>query len=122
MTIVACFSASSQGRAPLHLAAQIARCTGDKVVAVSIVERPWRPESDPSEQEYLSYVTGQTKRVLEEAVASLPPDVDTWAVVSESDSIPKGLTELATEVNADAVVVGSSSTGLLGRVTLGSVS
>ena len=37
MTIVACFSASSQGRAPLHLAAQIARCTGDKVVAVSIV-------------------------------------------------------------------------------------
>jgi len=122
MTIVACFSASSQGRAPLHLAAQIARCTGDKVVAVSIVERPWRPEPDPVEQEYVGYVTGQTKRVLEEAVASLPADVDKWAVVSESDSVPKGLTELATEVNADVVVVGSSSTGLLGRVTLGSVS
>jgi nucleotide-binding universal stress UspA family protein len=122
MTIVAGFSASSQGRAPLHLAAQIARCTGDKVVAAAIVERPWRPEPDPVEQEYLSYVTGQTKRVLDEAVASLPADTDTWVVVSESDSIPQGLTELATEVAADAVVVGSSSTGLLGRVGLGSVS
>ncbi len=43
------------------------------------------------------------------------------AVVNESDFIPKGLTELATELKADAVVVGSSSSGLLGRVTLGSV-
>ncbi len=122
MTVVACFSASSHGMAPLHLAAQIARSTGDKVVATSIVERSWRPEGDPVEQEHLSYLTDQTKRALEGAVATLPGDVDVWVVINESDSIPRGLTELASEVKADVVVVGSSSSGLLGRVTLGSVS
>ena len=121
MTIVAGFSASSRGRAPLNLAAQIARSTGEKLVAASIVERPWPPKDDPVEREYLAYLTGQVKRQLEEALATLPKDLDSWPVVSESDSIPTGLTELATEVGAEAVVVGSSSTGLLGRVALGGV-
>jgi nucleotide-binding universal stress UspA family protein len=121
MTIVAGFSASSRGRAPLYLATQIARCTGQKMVAASIVERPWPPKQDPVEQEYLDHLTGQVKRTLEEAVTSLSDDVDTWVVVSESDSLPSGLTDLATEIGAEVVVVGSSSAGLLGRVALGGV-
>jgi len=43
MTIVAGVSSSRQGRAPLNLAAQISRNTGDKIIATAIVERPWRP-------------------------------------------------------------------------------
>ena len=39
MTIIAGFSSSRQGAAPLNLAAQIARSTGDKVIAAAIVER-----------------------------------------------------------------------------------
>jgi nucleotide-binding universal stress UspA family protein len=121
MTIIAAISASRQGTAPLHLAAQIARSTGDKVVAAAVVERPWPPRADPVEDEYLGYVTSQARQSLERMVAKLPAELDTWVVVHQSASVPTGLTDLAAEIGADLVVVGSSSSGLLGRIALGSV-
>jgi nucleotide-binding universal stress UspA family protein len=54
-------------------------------------------------------------------VGKLPAELDTWVVVHQSASVPTGLTDLAAEIGADLVVVGSSSSGLLGRVALGSV-
>ena len=48
-------------------------------------------------------------------------DLDISVTVHHSTSIPNGLMELASQHNADLVVVGSSSSGLLGRVALGSV-
>ena len=121
MTIIAAISASRQGAAPLHLAAQIARSTGDKVVAAAVVERPWPPRADPVEDEYLGYVTSQARQSLERMVGKLPAELDTWVVVHQSTSVPTGLTDLAAEIGAELVVVGSSSFGLLGRVALGSV-
>ena len=121
MTIIAAISASRQGTAPLHLAAQIARSTGDKIVAAAVVERPWPPRADPVEDEYLGYVTSQARQSLERIVGRLPAQLDTWVVVHQSTSVPTGLTDLAAEIGAELVVVGSSSSGLLGRVALGSV-
>ncbi|KUI23123.1 universal stress protein [Mycobacterium sp. IS-1496] len=121
MTIVAGFSASRQGSAPLHLAAEIARCTSDRIIAAAIVERPWPPRGDPVEQEYLRYVTGAARTSLERVVDEMGGDVEVSVVVHKATSVPEGLTELATHHRADAVVVGSSSSGLLGRVALGSV-
>jgi nucleotide-binding universal stress UspA family protein len=121
MTIIAAISASRQGTAPLHLAAQIARSTGDKIVAAAVIERPWPPRDDPVEDEYLGYVTSQARQSLERMVGKLPAELDTWVVVHQSASVPTGLTDLAAEIGADLVVVGSSSAGLLGRVALGSV-
>jgi len=121
MTIIAAISASRQGIAPLHLAAQIARSTGDKIVAAAVVERPWPPRADPVEDEYLGYVTSQARQSLERIVGRLPAQLDTWVVVHQSTSVPTGLTDLAAEIGAELVVVGSSSSGLLGRVALGSV-
>ena len=54
-------------------------------------------------------------------VSLLPADLDISVVVHQSTSIPTGLTDLAAAQQADLVVVGSSSAGLLGRVALGSV-
>ena len=121
MTIIAGFSWSGQSSAPLNLAAQISRRTGDKIIATAIVERPWPPKADPVEDEYLSYVTSQASRSLERVVSKLPADLDISVVVHQSTSIPTGLTDLAAKLEADLVVVGSSSSGLLGRVGLGSV-
>ncbi|AFM18854.1 universal stress protein UspA-like protein [Mycolicibacterium chubuense NBB4] len=120
MTILAGFSASGHGPAPLHLASQISRCTGEKIVAAAIIERHW-PKADPVEDEYLNFVGTQAKRSLKQMVDQLPEGLDVWEVVHQAASVPEGLTELATEVNADIVVVGSSSSGLLGRIALGSV-
>ena len=63
MTIIAGVSSSRQGSAPLNLAAQISRNTGDKIIATAIVERPWPPRGDPVEDEYFGYVTSQASRV-----------------------------------------------------------
>lgn len=119
--IIAGFSASRQGMAPLHLAAQLSRCTGARIVAAAIVERPWPPKADPVEEEFLSYVGAQAATSLKQMVDKLPAELDVWQIVHQATSIPEGLTELAAEMNAEAVVVGSSSSGLLGRIALGSV-
>ncbi|MEN3320142.1 MAG: hypothetical protein V7643_3544 [Mycobacterium sp.] len=121
MTIIAGFSSSRQGTAPLNLAAQISRWTGDKVVAAAIVERPWPVKEDPIEDEYLRYVTSAAAQAIERVVNQLPRDLDIPTVVHQSTSIPTGLTELVEAHDARLVVVGSSSSGLLGRVALGSV-
>jgi nucleotide-binding universal stress UspA family protein len=121
MTIIAGFSSSRQGPAPLNLAAQVARGTGDKIIATVIVERPWPPRNDPVENEYLSYVTSQAARSIERVVGELADGLDITTVVHQATSIPTGLIELAAMHQASLVVVGSSSSGLLGRVGLGSV-
>lgn len=121
MTIIAGFSSSRQGTAPLNLAAQISRWTGDKVVAAAIVERPWPAKDDPVEGEYLRYITSAASQAIDRVVGQLPDDLDIPTVVHQSTSIPTGLMELVDAHDARLVVVGSSSSGLLGRVTLGSV-
>jgi len=121
MTIIAGFSSSRQGAAPLNLAAQIARSTGEKVIAAAIVERAFPPRDDPVERDYLRYVSAQAHTSLERVVKQLPADVEVPIVVRQSTSIPMGLMELVEENDASLAVVGSSSSGLLGRIGLGSV-
>ena len=86
MTIIAGFSSSRQGRAPLHLATQISRCTGDKIIATAIVERALPAGADPIEDEYYQYVTSQASRSLERVVDELPGDLDISVVVHQSTS------------------------------------
>ena len=119
MTILAGFSWSGHSPAPLHLAAQLSRTTREKIVAAAVVERPWLP--NPMDNEYFNHLGLQAKKSLEHIAGQLAPDLDVWPIVHQATSVPEGLTELAAEVNADIVVVGSSSTGLLGRIALGSV-
>lgn len=121
MTILAAFSASRHSSAPLNLAIQIARTTGEQVIAAAVVERSWAARDDMVEGEYLAYVRGQATQALQRAVAVLPIDLDVTPVVHESTSIPTGLIELADTHRATMVCVGSSSSGMLGRVALGSV-
>lgn len=121
MTILAAFSASRHSSAPLNLAIQIARTTGEQVIAAAVVERSWAARDDMVEGEYLAYVRGQATQALQRAVAVLPIDLDVTPVVHESTSIPTGLIELADAHRATMVCVGSSSSGMLGRVALGSV-
>jgi nucleotide-binding universal stress UspA family protein len=121
MTILVGFSASRQSDAPINLATRIARNTGEAVLAAAVVERPWPPKGDPVEDEYLRYVTAQAQQSLDRVIKQARGDLDIPAVVHQSTSIPTGLLELAAENEATLVVVGSSSSGLLGRVALGSV-
>lgn len=121
MTIIAGFSSSRQGRAPLHLAVQLARTTGEKVIAAVVVERFLPVGIDQFEDEFQEHVTSHATRSLEHVVDSVRADCDIEVVVHQSTSIPRGLMQLVKKYEASAVVVGSSSSGLLGKVALGSV-
>jgi nucleotide-binding universal stress UspA family protein len=121
MTIIAGFSSSRQGSAPLNLAAQLSRNTGEKIIAAAIVERALPAGVDPIEDQYQGYIMSQATESLERVVDRVRGDLDISVTVQQSTSIPRGLMELVDQHTADLVVVGSSSSGLLGRVALGSV-
>jgi nucleotide-binding universal stress UspA family protein len=121
MTIIAGFSSSRQGSAPLNLAAQLARTTGEKIIAAAVVERLRPTGTDPIEDEYRNYLASQAAQSLERVVERVGGDLDIAVTVHQSTSIPNGLMELVAQHSAELVVVGSSSSGLLGRVALGSV-
>jgi nucleotide-binding universal stress UspA family protein len=121
MTIIAGFSSSRQGSAPLNLAAQFAHTTGEKIIAAVVVERALPPGADPIEDEYRGFLASRAGASLERVVGQMRGDLDITVTIHHSTSIPNGLMELAAQHSADVVVVGSSSSGLLGRVTLGSV-
>lgn len=121
MTIIAGFSSSRQGGAPLNLAAQLSRTTGEKVIASVIIERALPPGVDPIEDEFQEHVATQATKSLERVIERVHGNCDISVVVHQSTSIPRGLMELADHHEAELVVVGSSSSGLLGKVALGSV-
>jgi nucleotide-binding universal stress UspA family protein len=121
MTIIAGFSSSRQGSAPLNLATQIAHTTGEKIIAAVIVERALPAGVDPIEDEYRGYLASRASASLERVVDQVRGDLDISTTVHQSSSISHGLMELAGQHSADVVVVGSSSSGLLGRIALGSV-
>jgi len=121
MTIIAGFSSSRQGSAPVNLAAQLSRNTGEKVIAAAIVERAVPVGVDPLEDEYQGHVTARATTSLQRVVDRVRGDLDISVEVRQSTSVPRGLMEMVDEHDAGLVVVGSSSSGLLGRVALGSV-
>ena len=122
MTIIAGFSSSRQGSAPLNLATQLARTTGEKIIAAAVVERALPAGADPIEDEYRGYLASRASRV---ARAGGRPGARRPRHLRDGPPVdarsPTGLMELAGQHGADVVVVGSSSSGLLGRITLGSV-
>jgi hypothetical protein len=103
MTIIAGFSASRQGSAPLNLAAQLARTTGEKIIAAAVVERALPAGVDPIEDEYQGYVTSQATASLERVVDQLRGDLDISVTAHQSTSIPRGLMELVGQHGADLV-------------------
>jgi nucleotide-binding universal stress UspA family protein len=121
MTVIAGFSFSRQGAAPLNLATQLARTTGEKIIAAVVVERAIPAGVDPIEDEYRGYLAARATASLEQVVNQISGDFNISVTVHHATSVPNGLMELADEYRADLVVVGSSSSGLLGRVALGTV-
>ena len=121
MTIIAGFSSSRQGSAPLNLAAQLARTTGEKIIAAVVVERALPAGVDPIEDEYRGFLASRAGASLERVVDQVRGDLDISTTVHHSSSISQGLMELVGQHGAEVVVVGSSSSGLLGRIALGSV-
>lgn len=122
MTIVVGYTPEESGAAALALAGVLARSTGQELVVGVVVAIPQVPadvltiEGDPH-----GPLRRWADQVLDQARASVPADVEATYQVRLATSIPAGLLALAQETRATALVLGSSSKGILGRISLGSI-
>jgi nucleotide-binding universal stress UspA family protein len=121
VTLVVGFAPDGRGRAPLHLAAMLARSAQDELVVAAIVPRPWPPSPARVDAEYQAYLEQTANAALEQARARLPADISATYVAERARSAPAGLIELAEQHDASVIVTGSSGVGAPGHVSLGSV-
>jgi nucleotide-binding universal stress UspA family protein len=121
MTVVAGCTPKESGNAALEMAATLARSTGEDVVVAVVVAAAWPPSTERVDADYRAYLTQRGEQSLAQAREWMPDDVKTTFVVHHAASIPTGLLDVAKEHDASALVLGSSESGGLGHVSLGSV-
>jgi nucleotide-binding universal stress UspA family protein len=122
MTIVVGVAPEERGKAALYLAGELARSVDEELLLCAVIPVPWPPSPARIDAEYRGYLASAATEALEEARARLPEDVSATTLVHHARSAPAGLLEAAERADASLIVVGSSSAGPLGQVTLGSVS
>jgi len=109
------------GRAVLHLAAMLARAPDDELVACAVIPSAWPPGAARVDAEYRAHLAGVADAALDAARERLPDDVPATFMVAHARSAPAGLLEVAEKHEASLIVLGSSSGGAFGHVSLGSV-
>ena len=120
MTFVVGFAPDGRGRAVLELAGMLARAGGEDLLVVSVVPSPWLPGPARVDAEYQAELSETANAALDEARSRL--SVEAEFLVHHARSTPAGLLEVAEERDAAMIVLGSSSAGAHGHVSLGSVS
>jgi nucleotide-binding universal stress UspA family protein len=115
-TLVAGFDGSEHAADGLALARMLAGVTGAELLAVAVVPHEFPHTPGSSEREEATRV--EATRLLSESVGE---DDRTKTRVITARSAPQGLLDLAESAPADALVVGSSHRGAIGRVLAGSV-
>jgi nucleotide-binding universal stress UspA family protein len=121
MTIIVGYAPDERGKTALHLAAMLARSSGEELVVCSVVPAPWVPGMARIDAEYRKELDDIADAALDAARKNLPKDVKASFVRHSAKSAPAGLLELAKEHEAAMIVLGSSSAGLFGYISLGSV-
>ena len=101
----------------------LARSADDDLVVCAVVPAPWYPSPARVDAEYRDYLHGDgARRRWSRRARGCPPTSSSTFVVHDARSVPAGLLEVAEQHDAALIVVGSSSAGGAGHVTLGSTS
>lgn len=125
MTVVVGYLAGKSGRAPLHLAASAARTLQTSLTVVTIVPKPWTfPSPARVDAEYSAWAdqlaadsAREAERELKE-ICEAPLEVRFHSHAHRS--VSGGLIDVVTEFDAQLLVLGSSASGRLGQVVMGS--
>ena len=124
MTVVVGYLAGKDGLAALHLAVGAARALQTSLTVATIVPKPW-PTPSPAkiDAEYAQWSEqlaadsrAEAQRHLSAVAEGLPVSYQRLAHQSAS----RGLIEVVENVDADALVLGSSPAGQVGQVVIGS--
>lgn len=122
MTILIGLAPGRKDEAALRLGAMLSRSTGGDVLVAAVVPAPWPPDPYQADKEYLAYQEARADQALGRARAYLEtasPRVE--ALQLRAESVAAGLLQVIKDRQVGTVVLGSSSTGLWGRVMLGGV-
>jgi nucleotide-binding universal stress UspA family protein len=121
MTLIVAYAPDERGKTALHLANMLARSFGDELVVCSVIPAPWVPGMARIDAEYRKELDEIADQALELARKNLPGDVSARFERHSARSAPAGLLEIAKQYDAYMIVVGTSSAGLFGHISLGSV-
>lgn len=121
MTLVVGLSRDERAGSALEVAAVLARSGADALVACTVIPAPWPAGAAKIDAEYQEYLDRLARGTLDAARAALPADVAADFEVARARSTPSGLLRTAEQRAASLLVLGSSSAGAIGRVSLGSV-
>ncbi|WP_347350714.1 universal stress protein [Intrasporangium sp.] len=122
MAIVVGYTTQESGVSALELAGVLARSLREPLVVTVVLASPnIAGVSDLVDGDRVGPLTQWGESVLDGARAAVQPDVEASFQVRHASSIPTGLLESAADAGASALVLGSSSKGSLGRISLGSI-
>jgi len=121
MTMIVGCAPDERGKAALHLAAMLARSSGDDLVVCVVLPAPWIPGMARVDAEYQEHLNADADRALERARSEIGDQVPARFLRHSARSAAVGLLELAEQHDARLIVLGSSSAGALGHVVFGSV-
>src|SRR3954470_14154383 len=121
MTTVIGLAPNERGAAAVHLGSMLARSVSDDVVVVTVVPSPWPPRLDRIDAEYLALQQKAAQEALTDARARIGADLPVELVTHSARSVSSGLLEVARGRRATVVALGSPSTGVFGRVSLGGI-
>src|SRR5262245_853638 len=119
MTMIVGYAPDERGTAALHLAAMLARSSGDDLVVCAVLPAPWLPGMARIDAEYQQQLNLDADRALEHAKSEIRAEVPVRFVRHSARSAAVGLLEQAEEHHASLIVLGSSPAGALGHVVLG---
>jgi nucleotide-binding universal stress UspA family protein len=120
VTVVVGVAPDGRSTGAVRLAAVLARSAGEGLELATVVPAPWPVGIGRIDAEYQADLDERAAATLQEARAALPEDVTVTARTVHARSVAAGLLEVVTGATS-VLVVGSSTAGPLGRVTLGSV-
>ena len=124
MSVIVGYLAGKSGTAPLHLGVEAARTLRTSLTVATIVPKPWTfPSPARVDAEYAAWAdqladdsAQEAKRVL----AAIGTKVEVSYHAHAHRSVSGGLIEVVGELGAEVLVLGSSASGQLGQVVVGS--
>ncbi|MET4541631.1 nucleotide-binding universal stress UspA family protein [Arthrobacter bambusae] len=122
MRYVVGYTANARGHDAVHLAVALARNHDVSLDLVLVVpeDSPFNAVYPP-ETGYNDILTEQAQRWLDEGLALVPADVTARGHIRRGDSEAQTLIDTAVEMDAAALVIGATNSGLFKRFTIGSV-
>ena len=124
MTVVVGYLAGRAGLSALNLGVEAARTLKTSLSVVTVVPKPWSTPSpariDAEYAQYADKLAADSAEQARECVASLDSTLEVSYHKYSHRSAPGGLLAAVADLKADALVLGSASSGSLGQVVVGS--